>query len=402
MDKNVYKNLVANANYGILDQIFSSGLIFGINFYFAYNSKLNSVGIFALIFSTIGISQVLQQAILERPLLIRQNIFKLRTIIKRFSIVSVVLLFSILFTYNAESQGNLTSFTYSLFLPWIFLGVIQLLFNLQRIYFYSVSKEKYAFNMSFISLILIFVTFLIFRNNLTNELIYLMLTICIIKLLVGCLYYKHIDDVDYTNLELDGNYKQYIYLFIISLSVFLRTRFPVFYLTEFSLLLIGVYEMFRSSTEILLLPFRPVSQTLMSFFSNKQIKGGQYFLKIILTTAFTALITCSIFYLLADFVFNIFNIEVFSEESIKTNIVIFCFFTIITVPINSNLIALKNFRDGSIIKTLPLIYMVIAILNIQQKNMIQEIIQVITISSIIEFSLAVLLSYKYFKKSTVL
>ena len=220
MDKNVYKNLVANANYGILDQIFSSGLIFGINFYFAYNSKLNSVGIFALIFSTIGISQVLQQAILERPLLIRQNIFKLRTIIKRFSIVSVVLLFSILFTYNAESQGNLTSFTYSLFLPWIFLGVIQLLFNLQRIYFYSVSKEKYAFNMSFISLILIFVTFLIFRNNLTNELIYLMLTICIIKLLVGCLYYKHIDDVDYTNLELDGNYKQYIYLFIISLSVF--------------------------------------------------------------------------------------------------------------------------------------------------------------------------------------
>ena len=114
------------------------------------------------------------------------------------------------------------------------------------------------------------------------------------------------------------------------------------------------------------------------------------------------MITCSIFYLLADFVFNIFNIEVFSEESIKTNIVIFCFFTIITVPINSNLIALKNFRDGSIIKTLPLIYMVIAILNIQQKNMIQEIIQVITISSIIEFSLAVLLSYKYFKKSTVL
>ena len=77
MINNLVERYIKKIYICILDQVFSSLLIFGINFYFAYQSQFNEVGIFALIFFTsIGFAQVLQQAILERPFLIKKNVFK--------------------------------------------------------------------------------------------------------------------------------------------------------------------------------------------------------------------------------------------------------------------------------------------------------------------------------------
>ena len=72
MINNLVERYIKKSIFGILDQVFSSLLIFGINFYFAYQSQFNEVGIFALIFTSIGFAQVLQQAILERPFLIKK------------------------------------------------------------------------------------------------------------------------------------------------------------------------------------------------------------------------------------------------------------------------------------------------------------------------------------------
>ena len=65
MINNLVERYIKKSIFGILDQVFSSLLIFGINFYFAYQSQFNEVGIFALIFTSIGFAQVLNKQFLK-------------------------------------------------------------------------------------------------------------------------------------------------------------------------------------------------------------------------------------------------------------------------------------------------------------------------------------------------
>ena len=70
----INQKLFTNFFYGMLDQVFSSLLLFGINLYFARLSYFNEIGILALVISSIGIANIFQQSILEKPLLIKKNI----------------------------------------------------------------------------------------------------------------------------------------------------------------------------------------------------------------------------------------------------------------------------------------------------------------------------------------
>ena len=123
----INQKLFTNFFYGMLDQVSSSLLLFGVNLYFARLSYFNEIGILALVISSIGIANIFQQSILEKPLLIKKNIISLNVLLKRFLIVSVVLLSNTAFLYLSSTSFGLSS----LFLiPWIFLGFTQLLFNL--------------------------------------------------------------------------------------------------------------------------------------------------------------------------------------------------------------------------------------------------------------------------------
>ena len=144
------KNLLKQSIFGVLDQLFSSLLIFGINIYFARKLYINEIGIFALVFASFGFAQVIQQAILERPFLIRKNIFNIKIIIKRFAVIIIILFLSVLYFYFTDTNTLPDVSLNPLFIiPWLVLGVVQLLFNLVRVYFYTINNEKLAFLMSF-------------------------------------------------------------------------------------------------------------------------------------------------------------------------------------------------------------------------------------------------------------
>ena len=145
--------LFNQAVYGIFDQIFSSILIFGINLYFAQKAYFNEIGILALVFASFGFAQVLQQALLEKPFLIKKNIFSLKIIAKRLALIFTLLLISVFIIFISETNSSSQeTFSEYFILPWICLGVVHLLFILTRII--SIYKQTkccilYVFNINY-------------------------------------------------------------------------------------------------------------------------------------------------------------------------------------------------------------------------------------------------------------
>ena len=353
--------------YGVLDQGFSSLLLFGVNLYLARLSLFNEIGILALVISSIGIAHVLQQAILERPMLIKKNILARNIVLSRFLIVLLILVTNALYLYISSSSFGLNI----LFLiPWISLGLTQLSFNLLRIYFYSIEEEFKAFYMSLSSLIIIF--FIIFLIHISDvfRLSYIILIISLIKSLIILYFLRNIRTPELTELSIDTSKKQYFFLIIISSSMFIKQKLPILFLSTYAFSIVGIYEIIRNVTEILLMPFRPLSQTLLTYFStNLETKNR---LNIIFAFGGIGFLLTSIFSLLIRYIFEIFNIYDFYTLRINIALSLFIFASITIVPINSIFLSTKRYKYEMVVKVLPVILFssVLYILKIYDVEMI--------------------------------
>ena len=353
--------------YGVLDQGFSSLLLFGVNLYLARLSLFNEIGILALVISSIGIAHVLQQAILERPMLIKKNILARNIVLSRFLIVLLILVTNALYLYISSSSFGLNI----LFLiPWISLGLTQLSFNLLRIYFYSIEEEFKAFYMSLSSLIIIF--FIIFLIHISDvfRLSYIILIISLIKSLIILYFLRNIRTPELTELSIDTSKKQYFFLIIISSSMFIKQKLPILFLSTYAFSIVGIYEIIRNVTEILLMPFRPLSQTLLTYFStNLETKNR---LNIIFAFGGIGFLLTSLFSLLIRYIFEIFNIYDFYTLRINIALSLFIFASITIVPINSIFLSTKRYKYEMVVKVLPVILFssVLYILKIYDVEMI--------------------------------
>ena len=312
------KNLLKQSIFGVLDQLFSSLLIFGINIYFARKLYINEIGIFALVFASFGFAQVIQQAILERPFLIRKNIFNLKIIIKRFAAIIIILFLSVLYFYFSDTNTLPNNSLNPLFIiPWLVLGVVQLLFNLVRVYFYTINNEKIAFLMSFFSTSCIFLVFILGQNYIEKRITIFMFLISLVKLITILFFLSYFTKIDNTDLTEDSSNIQYINLILISLSVFLKGRFLVFYLANFAFTLAGLYEILRNILEIVLMPFRPISQTLLNKFSSERKKKISIPLNLFTVFCLGALVIASLFYFAIENLYSLYNISYLSTETLN-------------------------------------------------------------------------------------
>jgi len=399
MLKNFFPNLVKNSIFGILDQVFSSFLIFGINFYFAYQSQLNEVGIFALIFSSIGVAQIIQQAILEKPILIKKNVFKYKIILKRFLIVVLVLIISILIIfYGDKNTASTESLNDNFLISWFFLGVVQLLFNLGRTYFYTIKKEQIAFYISFSSTTIIFTIFLFIGPLIEDRLFPYILTICLTKTIILILFFKEIKLIDSKFITEDGSYIDYILLIFISLFAFIRIRYPIFYLAEYAFILAGIFEIFRTITELVLMPFRPISQSLLTFLSEvSPLKIKKSFLKLTLTFFLVASSISFIFYFIFDDIANFFNIFINTNENIKIYIITFILLNIIIIPFSSFILSQKKFAYEFLAKCIPTVLMILFLSFFHEKNNIEIILLILSLVTFIELIIILFYSLKTLK-----
>ena len=375
--------------YGVLDQGFSSLLLFGVNLYLARLSLFNEIGILALVISSIGIAHVLQQAILERPMLIKKNILTRNIVLSRFLIVLLILVTNALYLYISSSSFGLNI----LFLiPWISLGLTQLSFNLLRIYFYSIEEEFKAFYMSLSSLIIIF--FIIFLIHISDvfRLSYIILIISLIKSLIILYFLRNIRTPELTELSIDTSKKQYFFLIIISSSMFIKQKLPILFLSTYAFSIVGIYEIIRTVTEILLMPFRPLSQTLLTYFStNLKTKNR---LNIIFAFGGIGFLLTSIFSLLIRYIFEIFNIYDFYTLRINIALSLFIFASITIVPINSIFLSTKRYKYEMVVKVLPVI-LFSSILYILKIYNVEMIIIGIAVTTWLELLIAIgILIYK--------
>ena len=375
--------------YGVLDQGFSSLLLFGVNLYLARLSLFNEIGILALVISSIGIAHVLQQAILERPMLIKKNILARNIVLSRFLIVLLILVTNALYLYISSSSFGLNI----LFLiPLISLGLTQLSFNLLRIYFYSIEEEFKAFYMSLSSLIIIF--FIIFLIHISDvfRLSYIILIISLIKSLIILYFLRNIRTPELTELSIDTSKKQYFFLIIISSSMFIKQKLPILFLSTYAFSIVGIYEIIRNVTEILLMPFRPLSQTLLTYFStNLETKNR---LNIIFAFGGIGFLLTSLFSLLIRYIFEIFNIYDFYTLTINIALSLFIFASITLVPINSIFLSTKRYKYEMVVKLLPVI-LFSSILYILKIYNVEMIIIGIAVTTWLELLIAIgILIYK--------
>jgi len=400
----VSKNLLKQSVFGVFDQLFSSLLIFGINIYFARKLYINEIGIFALVFASFGFAQVIQQAILERPFLIRKNIFNIKIIIKRFAVIIIILFLSVLYFYFTDTNTLPDVSLNPLFIiPWLVLGIVQLLFNLVRIYFYTTDNEKLAFLMSFFSTSFVFLVFILGQNYIEKRITIFMFLISIVKLITVLFFTSYFTKLENTNLTEDSSNLQYINLILISLSVFLKGRFLVFYLANFAFTLAGLYEILRNILEIVLMPFRPISQTLLNKFSSE--RGNKISIPLIFFTVFGfgALVISTSFYFALEILYNLYNISYLSTESLNLNLAVFVFVSILIIPINASLLAYKHFLDELLVKILPTLYIIFNVLLSSEIQNMEYFMRIISTSAIIEGLLAILfLTFrKYFSRDKI-
>ena len=398
------KNLLKQSIFGVLDQLFSSLLIFGINIYFARKFYINEIGIFALVFASFGFAQVIQQAILERPFLIRKNIFNLKIIIKRFAVIIIILFLSVLYFYFSDTNTLPDVSLNPLFIiPWLLLGTVQLLFNLVRVYFYTINKEKIAFLMSFFSTSVVFLVFILGQNYIEKRITIFMFLISIVKLITLLFFTSYFTKIENTNLTEDSSNLQYTNLILISLSVFLKGRFLVFYLANFAFTLTGLYEILRNILEIVLMPFRPISQTLLNKFSSERENKISVPLIFFIVFGLGALVTSISFYFVLEILYSLYNISYLSTETLNLYLTMFVFVSILIIPINASLLAYKLFFDELIVKILPTLYIIFNVLLSAEIQNMEYFMRIISTSAVIEALLAILLLIfrKYFSRDKI-
>ena len=395
------KNLIKQSIFGVFDQLFSSLLVSGINIYFARKLFINEIGIFALVFASFGFAQVIQQAILERPFLIKKNIFYFKTIVFRIALVMGVLFLTILFFYFSETNSLPNVSLNPLFIfPWVFLGVVQLLFNLMRVYFYAISKEKFAFYMSFSSTLIIFIIFLIGQDYIEKRITIFMFLITFVKILILLYFSSYFLPIDKDQLTEDSSKSQYLNLIFISLSIFLKGRFIVFYLANFAFTLTGIYEILRNILEIVLMPFRPISQTLLNKFSTERQKNIKIYFKFLFIFSAIGVFVGIIFYYSLDILYGLYKISSISSPKVNFYLTGFVIISILLIPINANLLAYKLFLDELIVKSVPVLYLIITIFISSEIHDMEFFLRIIYISTGIEFILAIsLLIYRKAKLS---
>ncbi len=383
------QKLLSNFFFGILDQVFSSLLLFGINFYFARLSYFNEIGILALVISSIGIAHIFQQSILEKPLLIKKNIISTEIVFKRFLIISIVLLANTSYLYLSSSIFGLNRI---FLIPWIFLGFTQLLFNLLRIYFYSIEKEVKAFQMSSISLILVFILIMAIEIFFTFKLSYIILSISTVKSLIILYFLKFIRKPKKGELSKDTSYLQYFFLILISSSMFIKQKLPILFLSTYAFAVVGVYEIVRSITEIVLMPFRPISETLLTYFAKSE--GIKERLKIIVLFTSVGIFISTTFSILLRFIFELFNISEYYSSDFSLIIFFFILATIALVPVNSILLSTKLYKYELTVKVVPILLFTTSIYLFKTYD-VQTIYLYVTIATWLELLIAIsILAYK--------
>ena len=394
--------LFNQAVYGMFDQIFSSILIFGINLYFAQKAYFNEIGILALVFASFGFAQVLQQALLEKPFLIKKNIFSLKIIAKRLALIFTLLLISVFIIFISETNSSSQeTFSEYFILPWICLGVVHLLFILTRIYFYAINKQNVAFYMSSISTILIFTILLFSQNFIGKRLSIIMFVIVVVKFIVILYFISSIESLDGDYLTEDSSVLQYTFLILISLSYFLRSRLIVFYLANFAYILAGLYEILRNIIEIVIMPFRPISEILLNYFSINRNSISILPKKFIITFSLIGALFSSVFYLSLDVVFNILNITNLISFEIKMYLSTIVFISIFLIPIDASLLAYKNFSKLLTTKIFPIIFLVISLFYSEYIYEIKNLLYLITVAYLIELVISLVIFLLNSFKSTV-
>jgi len=388
--------------YGIFDQIFSSILIFGINIYFAQKAYFNEIGILALVFASFGFAQVLQQALLEKPFLIKKNIFSLKIIAQRLALIFTLLLISIFSIFVSETNSSSQeTFSDYFILPWICLGVVHLLFILTRIYYYAINKQNVAFYMSSISTILIFTILLYGQNFIGKRLSIIMFVIVAVKFVIILYFISSIESLDDNSTIEDSNVLQYILLILISLSYFLRSRLVVFYLANFAYILAGLYEILRNIIELVVMPFRPISEILLNHFSINRTSISILPKEFIFIFSLVGVLFSGIFYLSLDTIFNILNITNLISFEIKAYLSAIVFISIFLVPIDASLLAYKNFSKLLTTKIFPVIFLAISLFYSEYIYEIKNLLNLITIAYLIELVLSLVIFLLNFFKSTV-
>lgn len=246
--------------------------------------------------------------------------------------------------------------------------------------------------MSLSSLIIIF--FIIFLIHISDvfRLSYIILIISLIKSLIILYFLRNIRTPELRELSVDTSKKQYFFLIIISSSMFIKQKLPILFLSTYAFSIVGIYEIIRNVTEILLMPFRPLSQTLLTYFStNLETKNR---LNIIFAFGGIGFLLTSIFSLLIRYIFEIFNIYDFYTLRINIALSLFIFASITIVPINSIFLSTKRYKYEMVVKVLPVI-LFSSILYILKIYNVEMIIIGIAVTTWLELLIAIgILIYK--------
>ena len=212
------------------------------------------------------------------------------------------------------------------------------------------------------------------------------------------LFFRKIELLDKKFIREDGTNSDYIFLIFISLSIYVRTRYPIFYLAEYAFILAGIFEIFRTITELVIMPFRPISQSLLSYLSEKSIEDiKKNFFKLVTSFITISLTLSTVFYLILDYLILYFNINIKDTLNINMYLSTFVLFNIIKIPFNAFLLSRKKFFFEFLVKFVPAILLILTLLFREINNDIEIILLLLSIVTFIEFVFALVFSLKTFK-----
>ena len=245
--------------------------------------------------------------------------------------------------------------------------------------------------MSSISTILIFTILLFSQNFIGKRLSIIMFVIVVVKFIVILYFISSIESLDGDYLTEDSSVLQYTFLILISLSYFLRSRLIVFYLANFAYILAGLYEILRNIIEIVIMPFRPISEILLNYFSINRNSISILPKKFIITFSLIGALFSSVFYLSLDVVFNILNITNLISFEIKMYLSTIVFISIFLIPIDASLLAYKNFSKLLTTKIFPIIFLVISLFYSEYIYEIKNLLYLITVAYLIELVISLVI-----------
>jgi len=156
----------------------------------------------------------------------------------------------------------------------------------------------------------------------------------------------------------------------------------------------------RNILEIVLMPFRPISQTLLNKFSSDRKDKISLPLIFFIVFTFGALVISTLFYFVLEIFYSLYNVSYLSTETLNLYLVVFVFASILIIPINASLLAYKLFFDELIVKILPTLYIIFNVLLSSEVQNMEYFMRIIATSAVIEALLAILflIFRKYFSR----